>query len=228
MLHLRAWSAPIPNNNPKAASVKLYYHPFSPFARKPLIAAHLLGLKPDTQLVDLFKGEQRSPEFRALNPQGRVPTLVDGDFLLWESNAIVQYLGMQAGDTPLYPADARSRADILRWQFWESTSFAPACVIYVYENVLKAVLGRGAPDPVELAKAEEKFHICARLLDGHLATRPYLLGDALTLADVSVAPVLMHAEAGHYPLDGYPHIAAWFGKIRELPAWIATEPPRPK
>jgi glutathione S-transferase len=75
---------------------------------------------------------------------------------------------------------------------------------------------------------EVNSHMLPQKWKPSLATRPYLLGDALTLADVSVAPVLMHAEAGRYPLDGYPHIAAWFSKIRELPAWIATEPPPPK
>jgi glutathione S-transferase len=156
-----------------------------------------------------------------------VPTLVDGDFLLWESNAIVQYLGMQAGDTPLFPADARSRADILRWQFWESSSFAPACMILTYENILKAMLGRGAPDPAEVAKGEEKFRTCARLLDGHLAARLWLLGENLTLADISVGVGLMYTEAARMPLKEFPHVAAWFGRIRELPAWIATEPPKP-
>jgi glutathione S-transferase len=205
--------------------MKLYYHPASPFARKALIAASLLGVELETQVVNLFAGEGQSPEFLRLNPQGKVPTLVDGDFSLWESNAVVQYLAGQTPGSPLLPADAKGRADVLRWQFWESSSFAPACVVYVYENVLKPMLGRGEPDAEELSKGEEKFHRAAKLLDSHLATRPWLVGDTLTLADVSVAPVLMYAEAGKYPLEGYPHITAWFDKIQQLPAWIETTPP---
>lgn len=205
--------------------MKLYHHPASPFARKVLLAARLLGVELETQFVDLFAGQGQTPEFLALNPQGKVPTLVDGDFVLWESNAIVNYLGGQV-ESPLFPADARSRAAILQWQFWETSSFAPACSIFVSEHVLKAMMGRGEPDQDELAKAAEKFHRCAKLLDAHLATRPWLLGEALTLADLSVASILMYAEAGRYPLEGYGHIAEWFGKIRELPAWIATEPPQ--
>jgi glutathione S-transferase len=205
--------------------VKLYYHPASPFARKATIAAILLGVEAEAQFVDLFKGEQRTPEFLALNPRGKVPTLVDGDFFLWESNAIVQYLGMKAGETPLYPTDPQSRADLLRWQFFESTSFAPACVIFVYENFLKGLLGRGEPDPVELAKGVEKFDAAATTLEEQLAERPWLLGNTLTLADVSIAPMLMYIEAGKYPMEGYPNIAAWFERFKALPAWAATEPP---
>jgi len=205
--------------------MKLYYHPASPFARKVLIAASLLGIDLETQVVDLFAGAGQSPEFLRLNPQGKVPTLVDGDFLLWESNAIVQYLAALAPASPLLPTDARGRADVLRWQFWETSNWAPACAVYVYENVLKPMLGRGEPDAQELGKADEKFHRFAKVLDGHLAEHPWLVGEAMTLADVSVGTMLMYAESGKYPLEGYPHIVAWFGKIRQLPAWAATEPP---
>lgn len=205
--------------------MKLYYHPASPFARKVLIAASLLGIELETEVVDLFAGKGQSPEYLRLNPQGKVPTLVDGGFSLWESNAILQYLAAQKPDSPLLPGDTRSRADILRWQFWESSNWAPACSVYINENVLKPMLGLGEADAGELRKADEKFHRFAKVLDAHLSAHPWLAGDALTLADVSVAPVLMYAEAGKYPLEGYPHIVAWFGKIQQLPAWTATEPP---
>jgi len=205
--------------------MKLYYHPASPFARKVLLAAALLGIEMETQLVDLFAGEGQAPDFLRLNPNGKVPTLVDGDFTLWESNAIIQYLAAQTPGTPLLPADGRGRTDILRWQFWEASSFTPACMVYVWENLLKPMLGQGEADPVELKKGEEKFHRAAKVLDAHLSAHPWLIGDTLTLADISVAPALMYAERGHYPLEGYPHIAAWFDKIKQLPAWAATEPP---
>lgn len=204
--------------------MKLYYHPASPFSYKPQFAAALLGIELELQKVDLFAGEGQRPEFLKMNPQGKVPTLTDGDFLLWESNAIVQYLASQASDNPFWPSDARARADILRWQFWESTSWAPACIVFVFENILKSILRRGAPDPEELTKGEEKFHRCAKVLDSHLAKQPWLVGDSMTLADISVAPVLIYAESAKYPLAGYNHINAWFDKIRQMPAWTSTAP----
>jgi glutathione S-transferase len=204
--------------------MKLYYHPASPFARKPRLAAALLGVSLETQLVDIFAGEGQNPEYLRLNPHGKVPTLVDGDFVLWESNAIVQYLAQQAGVSEVFPKDSKSQADILRWQFWESSCWAPPCGVYIVENVLKPMLGKGSVDPVELGKADDKFHRFAKVLDAHLADHAWLLGKHLTLADVSVAPVLMYAEAGRYPLGQYGHIRAWFDKIQALPAWAATAP----
>ncbi|SMF95813.1 glutathione S-transferase [Methylomagnum ishizawai] len=205
--------------------MKLYFHPASPFARKPRIVAHLLGLELETEFVDLFAGKGQVPEFLKLNPHGKVPTLVDGDFSLWESNAILQYLAAKQGDTALYPDDVKVRADIARWLFWESSSWSQVCMVYVNENILKPMLGRGEPDPAELAKVEEKFHRFAKVLDGHLAGRDWLVGDGITLADVSVAASLMYAVPGKYPLEGYANIARWFGQVQALPAWAATAPP---
>ena len=204
--------------------MKLYYHPASPFARKAQIVAEMLGLDLELEFVDLFNGGGQKPAFLKLNPQGKVPTLVDGDFVLWESNAIVQHFAAKAPASPLFPDDPSVRADILRWQFWESTSIAPACMIYVYENLLKEIMNSGAPDAMELQKGEEKFQRSARMLDAHLAKREWLLGETLTLADLSVAPLLMYADAANYPIQPYPHIAAWFTKIQALPAWQRTEP----
>ncbi len=91
--------------------MKLYGFPVSPNTWKVRAVAAHLGIVLDDQLVDLRRGEQRAPDYLALNPTGRTPTLVDGDFVLWESNAIMQYL---ASGTPngLWPDDARTRADI--------------------------------------------------------------------------------------------------------------------
>ena len=206
--------------------MKLYVHPASPFARKTLITAHVLGLNLETEFVDLFAGKGQEPEFLKLNPQGKVPTLVDGDFSLWESNAIIQYLAAVQAETALYPNDVQIRADIARWQFWETANWSPACMIYVYENVLKPMLGRGEPDAAELAKGAEKFHRFAKVLDGHLAGRDWLVGDGLTLADIAVSVSLMYAVPGKYPLEDYANIVRWFDQVQTLPAWIATEPPK--
>lgn len=204
--------------------MKLYYHPASPFARKALIVASMLRVELETHMVDLFAGEGQAPDYLRLNPHGKVPTLVDGDFSLWESNAIVQYLAMRAPESPLFPGGLQPRADILRWQFWESSGWSQACSVYVDEHVLKPILGRGEPDPEELRKGDEKFHRFATVLDGHLANRSWLVGNLMTIADLSVAPVLMYAESAKYPMDGYGHIAAWFARIRQLSAWVASEP----
>src|SRR4051812_8751518 len=102
--------------------MKLYTFPIAPNARKVHAVIEHLGLKDiEIHLVDLTKGGQQSPEYLALNPMGRVPTLVDGDLVLWESNAVCEYLCDLQGDTSLFPRDARVRADISRWLYWQAS-----------------------------------------------------------------------------------------------------------
>jgi len=208
--------------------MKLYYNTTSPAARKVTIAASLLGIELEKQVVDTFRGENQSPEFLLLNPNGKVPVLVDDDFVLWESNAIIQYLEAKKPNAALYPEDARARADITRWQSWHQSHWGPACGPYVFENVVKKFRGLGDPDPDVLAKAAVDFNRFGRVLDGHLATRRWLVGDGLTFADISVAPMLMYAELGRFPLDAFPHIKRWFAQIETLPAWAETGPLKPK
>ena len=97
--------------------MKLYAFPPSPNTWKVRAFAHQLGVPLELEIVDLTKGAQRKPEYLALNPTGRTPTLVDGDLKLWESSAIMQYLASQK-KSPLWPDDAKARADIVRWQSW--------------------------------------------------------------------------------------------------------------
>src|SRR5262249_21731615 len=96
--------------------MKLYGFPPSPNTWKARAVAAHLGIPLELELVDLTK--PRTPAYLALNPTGRTPTLVDGDFVLWESTAIMQYIASQKPNS-LWPDDARTRADIMRWQSWQ-------------------------------------------------------------------------------------------------------------
>ena len=204
--------------------MKLYFHPWSPNACKVLITALLLDMPLEKSPVNLLAGEQRKADFLKLNPNGLVPTLQDGDFVLWESNAIMQYLGSRQPGNTLWPAEERTRADISRWQCWELAHWGPALRIYLFENMFKKMMGQGAPDPAEIREGEEKYRRCAGVLEGHLAGRDYLVGKELTLADISAAAYLMYAQAARVPLDDYPQIRRWFVRIQTLSAWQQTQP----
>lgn len=198
--------------------MRLYLNPLSPNCRKALVTASHLGIPLETQLVELSKGEGRRPEYLQLNPNGKVPTLVDGDFALWESNAIMRYI---AGKKPnsLWPGDERVRADISRWQDWELAHWLPACSNHIFEYVIKQALGRGAPDVALVKKGEENFHRFAGVLNGHLANREYLAGEGLTLADISVGIWTAYADSARLPLDAYAHIKRWYKRLESLAAW---------
>jgi glutathione S-transferase len=203
--------------------MKLYGFPASPNTWKVRAAAHQMGLPLQLELVDLTKGAQRKPEYLALNPTGRTPTLVDGDFTLWESAAILQYLGNQQA-TSLWPNDPKARADIMRWQSWHLQHWSRGVNGFVFENLVKSILQIGAPDPKALAQAGELFHQDAAVLEKHLERRPYLVNDALTLADFTVVAPLFLAERAKIPLEKYANIRRWFGSQSALPAWTETAP----
>lgn len=203
--------------------MKLYYHPISSNSRKVRITGGLLGVQIEQHIVDMLAGGQGDPAYTALNPNALLPTLEDDDFVLWESNAICQYIASKVPND-LWPDNTRVRADIARWQFWEPSHWVPAIRVFVIENMFKERMGWGAPDPVELKKAEDTFRRFATVLNSHLGARDYLVGDGLTLADISVSVHLMYAEPAKLPLADFPNVEQWFAGIEALPQWRDTAP----
>lgn len=203
-------------------SLKLHVFPLSPRAFKVLLVANHLGLEYELSFCDLTKGVQKTDSFTALNPNQKMPALEDGDFQLWESNAIIQYLASKKMQSGLLPAEERARADVARWMFWESTTWDPACAILVFERVVKGLFQGGAPDPAEVEKGLAKFHIAARVLDAQLKGRKFVCGDVLTLADFALAGIFTVAEDAQLPLENYSEIRRWGATITALPAWQAT------
>jgi glutathione S-transferase len=205
--------------------MKLYGFPPSPNTWKVRAVAAQLGIPLDLAFVDLTK--PRTPDYLALNPAGRTPTLVDGDFTLTESNAIMQYLASRVPST-LWPDDARSRADITRWQSWQLAHWgSECCQPLIFQRLVKKLLNLGPPDEAVVAKGKEAFNREARMLDAHLSKQPYLVGDAVTLADFAVAAQLFYAKEGELPLAPYAHVRDWFARVSALPAWRDTAPERP-
>lgn len=204
--------------------MKLYYHPASSPSRTARMTAALLGLELELELVDLFGGANRTREYLALNPNGLVPTLVDDGFVLWESNAIAQYLASKRATPELFPDDPQLRADVTRWQCWELEHWKRATQAIAFERVFKRLKGL-APDPAALERGTAEFHRFAAVLDGQLARRDHLVGERLTLADVAVASGLTYATVAAFPLDGYPHLQRWAASIARLDAWQRTAPP---
>ncbi len=205
--------------------MKLYGFPRSPNTWKVRAVAAQLAMPLELELVDLTK--PRSPAYLALNPTGRTPTLVDGDFVLWESNAIMQYLASQAPNS-LWPEDARGRADIARWQSWQLMHWSKeACQPLIFQRMVKKILNLEPADEDEVAKATEAFKREAEMLDAHLSKHVYLVGDKLSLADFAVAAPLFYSKEAEFPVVPYTHLREWFARIAALPAWRDTAPARP-
>jgi glutathione S-transferase len=203
--------------------MKLYHFPISPNSRKVIALLHHFGLACELEAVDLTKGEQMKPSFLKLNPNHMIPVLVDGDFVLWESNAILQYLCSKVPGNSLWPSDNPAlQADISRWQFWQTGHFGSACGIFIFERVIKKALNMGEPDPAEIAKGEERFNRFAQVLNNHLNGREWMVGNDLSLADFSLGSLMELAEMAEYPLKPYAEIPRWYQNVQQLPAWQSS------
>jgi glutathione S-transferase len=204
--------------------MKLYGFPASPNTWKVRAVASHIGLPLELEFVDLTKGQSHTPAYLALNPTGRTPVLVDDDFTLWESTAIMQYLASRTPNA-LWPEDARARADIMRWQSWQLAHWSKeGCEPLIFERLVKRLLNLGAPDAAILAKGTEAFNRDASVLDAHLANGPYLCGKEPTLADFSVAAPLFYASEAELPLASRARVRDWFDRVSALPAWRDTAP----
>ena len=202
--------------------MKLYYDPCTVNCRKVLAGLDLMGIPYETAKVDYFAGEHKGPAYTALNPNQSLPALVDGDFVLWESNAILQYAADKSGKESMYPKDLQTRADIHRWHLWEANQWFPSCYVYLVENVVKPIL-QAQPDQAVLDAQAPKFHQLAGVLEERLAKSTWLSGPNVTIADIAVAaPMHLHRHQ-QLPLDAYPNLRRWLGQVEGLESWKKTD-----
>lgn len=197
--------------------MKLYYFE-TPNARKPCAVARYLGSPVEFVRVNLARNAQKQPDYLAINPNGRVPALEDGDFKLWESPAIMCYLARKAG-SDLWPTAEKAQADVLRWLNWDTAHFSRHAGRLFFQRFVKPHFGLGGPDPAEIEDATGFFRTFAGVLDAHLKGRDTIVGDHLTVADFAVAAVLPWAKEAELPLEPFPEIRRWHEGLMALPAW---------
>jgi glutathione S-transferase len=199
--------------------IRLHLLALSPRGFKVLFAAHQIGVEYELVPVDFNAGDNRTPAFTALNPNQRMPVLEHDGYALWESNAIIQYLAAQKPLGGYLPEDLKARMSAVKWQFWDSCHWDPACAVFMYENVVKKFFNLGESDPAELKRGTDLMARLGPVLDGQLQTTRYVAGEQLTVADLSLAPSLCHAEMAQMPVGGYKNIQRWMAEIRALPGW---------
>ena len=158
--------------------------------------------------VDIIKGESRTPAFIKLNPWGQVPTVAfDDGRTLAQSNAIIRYL---ARGSDLIPADAFAAAQMDEWLFWEQYSHEPYIASCRFQLVY---LGKDASD-LDPEKVKRGYAALARM-EHHLATSRFLVGDAVSLADVALLAYTRVAHEGGFHLEGYASVRRWIGETEQ-------------
>lgn len=203
--------------------MKLHCDPISTTSRPVLLFIAEHGLDVERVHVDLMSGGHQDAAYLALNPNGIVPFLEDGDFRLGESSSILKYLADKVG-SPTYPTELRARAKVNEALDWFSTQLHEYyCLFAVYPHM-------GVPhglDPVMterlIAFGEEHAPRWLKVLDEHmLAGRDFVCGDQISLADYLGASFITLGEIAAFDLSPYPNIEAWVARMKRRPHWDAV------
>jgi glutathione S-transferase len=202
--------------------MKLHFHPVSTTSRTIMLFASEAAIPLDYQLVDLMTGQHLQPGYLALNPNGLVPLLEDGDFRLTESSAILKYLADKVA-SPAYPQGLRERARINETMDWiNSNLYRDFGYGIAYPQLFPH--HKRPTDAVQsgtIAWAQEKTRGWMRTLDQHMigSNKSYLCGDEPTIADYFGAPILTLGELLRSDYGAYPNLRRWLGQMKALPSW---------
>ena len=197
--------------------MKLYYfETINP--QKACAVAKYLNSPVEFVRVDLSKGQHKSPDYLAINPNGKVPTLVDGETRIWESNAIMCHLARKA-KSDLWPIDPAKQIEVLKWLSWNSEHFTRHAGTLYFNYVIKPKFNLGEIDNKAVEEATGFLRLFGAVLDDQLAGKTFLLGDHLTVADFAVSVTLPYAETIRLPFENFGNIARWKSQLAEIPAW---------
>jgi len=181
-------------------------------AFRALWVAMELGIDYEHIPVEIGDAGARTPEFLAINPNGRLPVIVDGDFVLFESLAITMYLAKKHGTGTLYPATVQGEALVAQWSLWAVTEVDRGVNIWSLHTI------RLPKAEQDVAKREEALGVLKapfKVLDAAVSKHPYLLGDTFTVADLNVTAVI--SRAVDMDLSANPNLKAWLYRCLERP-----------
>ena len=216
-------------------AIEIFYVSGSPFSWRVLLTAEIKGIAYQPKLLSLSKHEHRTPEFLRLNPRGRTPLLRDGDFVVTESLAMMVYLDSLSGTNPLFGSEPKETARI-----WEAVSQIvfdlEKAGLQFAEPVLFGSPSAGSAEPMK--KGAEKLGGELKLLEERLARHSFLVGNAVTAADIAAFPLVMFMaraagkdmardlDLGILPLARhFPGIAGWIKRFEAMPFYDKVYPP---
>jgi glutathione S-transferase len=194
--------------------MKLYCFGESGNAYKCALALTLAGLEWEPVFVDFFKGEARSPEFRKMNEMGEVPVLVDGELTLTQSGVILDYISSKTGK--LGGRSAAERREVLRWLFWDNHKLSTQ--IGTTRFLMNFLAPEKRPEGV-VPFLQGRLKAAYGILNDHLASRDWIVGDGATVADLSCCSYLYYPEPYGFDRKEWPHIDRWLDQISALPGW---------
>jgi glutathione S-transferase len=192
--------------------ITLYDMSLSGNCHKVRMLLSLLSLPYQLRLVDLAGGEQHSAEYLQLNPFSQVPVLDDAGLIIRDSQAILVYLAKRYGGEAWWPEDPYRLAQITAWLSTAANEvFHGPALLRVHHKFGRAI---------DVARAQQTAEKVLGIVESHLERRDWLVGDSVSIADLAAYPYLALAPEGGIDIGAYPHIIAWFGRIRAMPGYV--------
>jgi glutathione S-transferase len=215
-------------------AIELYWGSGSPFAWRVMLALEVKRLPYESKLLEFSKGEHKTPAYLRLNPRGKVPTLKDGDFVIYESLAIMSYLDRKYPEPPLFGKTPEETGLI-----WRALAECESYILPAGDQVIRPIFfGQGLDKVEEIEQAAETLRRELKTIDKRLAGSDWLVGDKISAADIGVFPLvqlLLRAASkeaaqpfnlGLLPLEQtFPNVAKWVQRIEALPHYQRTYPP---
>lgn len=209
----------------EADKMELYFHPMSGCSRRVLALLAHLEVPFTPKVVDLNAGAQAKPPYLAINPGGRVPTLVEGSRNLWESTAILRRLAREYA--PALLGEGPEEDEVNRWLAWTLCHLSPALSRLNAETGLKRMRGE-AVDPEAVSAALAHLTPLLKLLNTHLDSNRYLAGDRATLAEFACAPSIeASSKIAQLSLSEHPAVERWLADTQAIDRWPAEVGGRP-
>ncbi len=199
--------------------ITLFHSPISQHSRRVVSLLEEAGIEYEAKIVDMMAGEYLSEAFLAINPNHQVPTLIDGDIKIHESNAILRYLCNKHQLNNWYPTELASRAQVEQWLDWTQCRFSSAVVDIVLNKVFLGDKG----DAQAIERGQQQMIELTQILDDQLSSQPYLCGQQPTIADLALASNVFHLGLAQARPDTK-NINDWFGRISELKGFQKSLP----
>jgi glutathione S-transferase len=215
-------------------AIQLYWGSGSPFAWRVMLTLEVKGLPYESKLLEFSKGENETPDYLRLNPRGKVPTLKDGDFIVYESLAIMSYLDAKYPQTPLFGTTPEQTGMV-----WQTLAECESYMVTAVDNVVRPIFfGKGLDRAEEIQQSAQAFRKELKMVDERLAASRWLVSDRISAADIGLFPLvqlLLRAASkeaaqpfnlGLLPLaQTFPNVARWVQRIEALPNYHRTYPP---
>lgn len=199
--------------------IKLYNHPLSGNSYKARLALSSLGVEYERVNVDVFKGEQHAEGFRLLTPAEKIPVLTDGDFVIWESNAILLYLGKRFAPNEIYSEEPETFGRIAQWLLFGKTTIDPALAPARY---MMRFIPEEEWDRKRLEQLRESGGEALKILDRHLGEHDFLAG-GYSVADIGCYPYVALAHEGGVDVAPYERVSEWCDRVRSQKGFIPME-----